>query len=118
MTRTPFLLAVLLAFAGSASAQAPRVVKILEQSYELDLADVALPPDGIGTITVAPCASCTRVAHPATSSTAYLLNATPVPFADFIKAAHDRRRMARSTFVGVYYDIESKRVNRVLMKTQ
>ena len=117
MTRTIWIVAALLATVGSAAeAQVPRVVRILEQSYELDLADVSFPVQAPGPISLSPCATCTRASHATTDTTVYLFNSKALPYKDFLKAVDARRRTGTPTFVGVYYDIETKRVTRVLMK--
>jgi hypothetical protein len=119
MTRALLSLAALLACAGvGGGAQAAHVVKILERSYELGLSEIALPTGGVGTITVMPCATCKRVAHTATGATVYFLGPTRVPFAEFAKAVDAGRAAARGTFVGVYYDVESKHVNRVVLSVR
>jgi hypothetical protein len=116
MTRTIWIVAALLATFGSAEAQVPRVVRILEQSYELDLSDVSFPVQAPGPISVSPCATCVRESHSTTETTIYLFNSKPLPYPEFLKAVDARRKTSKPTFVGVYYDVESKRVTRVLMK--
>jgi len=116
MTRTMLTLAALLAFSTSAGAQVPRVVRVIESSYELDLTDVIFPTGQLGAVNVRTCATCARALHEVTTSTAYIVNAKQVPFADFLKVVDDRRKTSRPTFVGVYYDRQTKKVNRILLK--
>jgi hypothetical protein len=94
--------AALLACVGSAGAQVPRTIKPIEKSYELDLSDVSFPGGALGSITVTPCDTCPRTAH----------------YEDFLKTVEARRKTSAPTFVGVYYDIESQRVNRVSLKSR
>jgi hypothetical protein len=116
MTRRIWIVAALLALLGTAEAQVPRVVRILEQSYELDLADVSFPPQAPGPISLRACDTCARESRGTTDTTVYLFNNKPLPYVEFLKAVDARRKTSKSTFVGVYYDIDSKRVTRVLMK--
>jgi hypothetical protein len=118
MTRTIWIIAALLVCFGSAEAQVPRVVKILEKSYELELRDVSFPSDALGSITVRPCDTCSYTAHTTTASTIFLVNDKPVVYDDFVKTVDERRKTSRPTFVGVYYDIESKHVTRVSLKAR
>jgi len=119
MTRTTWMIAAaLLACVGSAGAQVPRTIKPIEKSYELDLSDVSFPGSALGSITVTPCDTCPRTAHATTPTTVFLVNNQPVAYEDFLKTVESRRKTSAPTFVGVYYDIESQRVNRVSLKSR
>ena len=119
MIRTIWIIAAaLLACAGSADAQVPRTIKPIEKSYELDLSDVSFPGNALGSITVTPCETCPRTAHATTPTTVFLVNDHPVVYDDFLKTVEARRKTSAPTFVGVYYDIESQRVNRVSLKSR
>lgn len=116
MLRTALTTALLLVL-GTASAQGPRPIQIIERSYELDLSRVVFPLGPAGSVIVKPCAECTNVIHQVDASTSYLLNAAPVSYEDFMLMVDERRRIdgGRMTSVGVYYDVETKKVKRILL---
>lgn len=115
MLRTVLTTLLLVAAIGSAQGQT-RVIRLLETSYELALGDIIFPSGATGSVIVKPCIDCQSATHRLRPTTIYLLNSTPVPFNEFLLAVEDRRRAAGNpTSVGVYLDIESKEVNRILL---
>jgi len=114
MTRTALTLVLLAAALGTAAAQRP--IEIIERSYELEIGDVVFPVTQTGTVTVKPCPDCSSVVHAVDASTTYLLNRMPVPYEEFMQAVGQRRLVSSEpTSVGVYYDVETKRVKRILL---
>ncbi len=117
MTRLMLLTALILTSAGPAAAQ--RSIDYTEGAYELQLRQVELPTGPGGTLRFKPCADCTRVALQVSSATRYsLVNGGPLPLPDFlVLAAQIRQAEAGNdgTRVGVFYDLESKRVTRVIL---
>ena len=115
MFRTALTVGLLFAALGTAEAQRP--IKILERSYELDLKSITFPTGPAASVIVKPCAECQNVIHRVDTATTYLLNRTPVPFEDFMLMVDERRRTdgGNMTSVGVYYDVETETVTRILL---
>jgi hypothetical protein len=117
MIRTIWTVAALLACFGSAQAQLPRTIEPLEEGYELDLKSISFPSELGGSINVTPCDTCKRVSHATTAQTVVFVNGKPTAYEDFLKVVEDRRGISKLTFVGVSYDIESKLVKRIQLRT-
>ncbi len=113
--RTAFaVLALVLGSIGSAWAD--RVIVQPEGSYELILSEVSLPRGDTGTVIFKPCPACTTTSMRVTLATSYFVNGTPLAFPDFLEAAEAIRRMSRGsqmTAVYLFFDIESRRINRL-----
>lgn len=110
-----------LAFAAvagfSAAAGATRLLEQPEGAYETALADVALPRSAAGYVRFPPCAGCAPLTLSVTTSTAYFIERTPVSLAELAAAASDVEADGRAGDAAVYvfYDVESRRVNRLVL---
>jgi hypothetical protein len=109
--------AAMLAVFGS--AQASRILEQPERSYELTLSQLSLPSAANGGLTIKPCASCPYTTHVLTAATEFFANERGLPFAEFTRVTEDLRAdrdALNKTFVGVYVDVETGRVNRVTLR--
>ncbi len=111
------LLATLALLLGSISpAWASRVIEQTEDAYELVLGEVSLPRGETGTVIFRLCPGCTITSLRVTRATTYFVNGAPLEFADFLEAVEAIRRMSRgnqNTAVYLFFDIESRRINRL-----
>ncbi len=101
---------------GISSAWAYRVIEQTEDAYELVLGEVSLPRGDTGTVIFKPCPTCTTTSMRVTRATTYFVNGAPLAFPDFLEAAEAIRRMSRgsqNTAVYLFFDIESRRINRL-----
>ena len=117
MTRAAIATLILVLGAAS-SAWGYRVLEQVEDNYELMLGEVSLPRNSGGSVIFKPCAECLTTSLRVTASTIYLVNGSAVVLEDFLRAAEGFRDTDggnRMTAVYVFYDIESKRVNRLAM---
>jgi hypothetical protein len=117
MNRAIFaMMAVLLG--GISSAWAARVLEQHEDAYELALADVSLPSGVPGSVRFRECRTCRATSLRVTSATTFFLNDTRLEFPDFLEVAAAIRQMdggAEDTAVYVFFDVESRRVNRLAL---
>ncbi len=98
------------------SAWAYRVIEQTEDAYELVLGEVSLPRGVSSSVIFKACPVCTMTSLRVTSATTYFVNGTPLEFPDFLEAAAAIRQMDggnRNTAVYVFFDIKSRRVNRL-----
>ncbi len=98
------------------SAWAYRVIEQTEDAYELVLGEVSLPRGVSSSVIFKACPACTMTSLRVTSATTYFVNGTPLEFPDFLEAATAIRQMDggnRNTAVYVFFDIKSRRVNRL-----
>ena len=98
------------------SAWAYRVIEQTEDAYELVLGEVSLPRGVSSSVIFKACPVCTMTSLRVTSATTYFVNGTPLEFPDFLEAATAIRQMDggnRNTAVYVFFDIKSRRVNRL-----
>lgn len=114
------LLSVIVAagvFATATCASATRVLELIEGAYEAILADVVLPASTAGFVTVPPCSTCPPTTLGVDAQTVYLLENRAVPFVDFVDAAGTVQRSgrARRAAVYVFYDLDTKRVTRLVL---
>ncbi len=111
------IFATLVLLLGSiSSAWAQRTIVQTEDAYELVLGEVSLPRGDTGTVIFKPCPTCTTTSMRVTLATSYIVNGTPLAFPDFLKAAEAIRRMGggnRNTAVYLFFDIESRQINRL-----
>ena len=111
------IFATLVLLLGSiSSAWAQRVIVQTEDAYELALGEVSLPDGVAGSVRFRPCPACTTTSMRVTSATAYFVNGTALELADFLAAAEAIRQMdggEENTAVYVFFDIESRQVNRI-----
>ncbi len=117
MNRAIFaLMAVLLG--GISSAWAVRVLEQPEDAYELALGDVSLPSGVTGSVRFRECPACRTISLRVTNATTYFVNGTRLEFPDFLEAAEAIRQMDHGndrTAVYVFFDVESRRVNRLVL---
>ncbi len=105
-----------LLLAGLSSAWADRVVELTEDAYELALGDVSLPDGVTGSVRFRTCPACRTTSLRVTRVTTYFVNGAALEFADFLAAAEAIRQMDGgndNTAVYVFFDIESRQVNRI-----
>ena len=98
------------------SAWAYRVIEQTEDAYELVLGEVSLPLGQTGSVIFRPCPACTVTSLRVTSTTTYFVNGVPLEFPEFLAAVEAIRRISRgeqSSAVYVFFDIESRRINRL-----
>jgi hypothetical protein len=114
MYRRLMLIAVAGALIGTASA---RTFEAVEGAYEAVLADVVLPGSVAGTLIIRMCATCDAMSLPVSAATGYVgPNGQSLELADFLESAVELRRVPggeQTTGVGVFYNLETKRVTRV-----
>jgi hypothetical protein len=102
------------------SAQAVRVLEILERSYELGLADVTLPQSANGQIGFKSCDTCARQYMPVSASTRYFLQGQPVTLTQLGQEANHIRNNAGAadrTMVVLHYDPETEVATRIRVDT-
>ena len=113
------IFATLIFLLGSlSSAWAYRVIEQAEDAYELVLGEVSLPARATGSIIFNPCPDCTTTSLRVSRATSYVVNGVSLEFPDFIEAAEVIRDMdggSQNTAVYVFFDVESKRVNRLVL---
>jgi hypothetical protein len=112
MLRTGLVLVLALA---ALQAQAQRTLQLVENSFELRLANTTLPSGGIGDVSFKTCDKCTPMSRVLTASTQFYVGAQPVTAANFITTA-DEIRKAESTnprsMLVLHVDIKTQNVNR------
>jgi len=116
MIRTLLIVALSLSLAGIASG-APRVLGHPEASYELSLKDLRMPSSSAGSVTLRTCAACQSVTHRVDGATIYLAGNTPMLLPDFLNYAQSLSAANPDdrVLVGVYYDVESAVVTRIIV---
>ena len=115
------ILTKLILLLGSvSSAWAYRVLEQSEDAYELMLGEVSLPRGAAGTVIFKPCADCNTTALRVSAQTTYAVNGAAFELADFLELADEIRQQDggnSETAVYIFFDIESKRVNRLHLDT-
>ena len=115
MLRTGLVLVVALA---ALQAQAQRTLQLVENSFELRLANTTLPSGGIGDVSFKTCDKCTPMSRVLTASTQFYVGAQPVTAANFITTA-DEIRKAESTNprsrIMLHVDLKTQIVNRAFL---
>jgi len=99
-----------------ASANAVRVLEILERSHELRLSRVALPEATNGTVGFSRCDTCAREFLSVDSATVYLLDGKTVTLADMrLQAARILQSAAPGdmTLVVVHFDPDTEVATRI-----
>jgi hypothetical protein len=99
-------------------ATAARTMEHIEGAYELVLRDVELPATAVGSLTLKPCAECDPITLRAAPATEYsFIGGEALPLRDFLAQVAHLRETGRdgSAGVGVFYDLASKRVTRVVV---
>ena len=113
MKRKIFFVVALLCVAHSAGAV--RVLRQLEQPFELTVGQLNLPTDPLGTVTFRSCADCRPEIRRLNGSTVFLLNDRAVDFATFRQVVMDLRSRAATANhpAALFLDIETGRVTRL-----
>jgi hypothetical protein len=91
----------------------------IESADEYALADVSFPLDTAGALVVRRCGDCAPESIMLGATVRFLLDGTPVSFAELRGAAEDLRRQppgTRSTAVFVYADARSGRLTRLALR--
>jgi hypothetical protein len=102
------------------SAQATRVLEILERSYELALADVSLPATASGAIGFKTCGSCAREYMSVDASTRYFLGGQPITLVQLTQEVNQIRLAASTlnrTMVVLHYGAEDGVATRIRVDT-
>jgi hypothetical protein len=118
MLRNALVLVVALALGASQAVRADRIIEQLESSFELLLANTALPVGGVGDVSFKTCDKCNSQSRLLTASTRFFLNGRELPAADFVAAAADvRKQESREprSLLGLYVDKQTLHVNRVVL---
>jgi len=107
-------LILLMALAGAApAAMGQATMQYLEEGIESSTLLVALPDSVPSTWSVRSCPDCNYMSLRVDESTEFLVGANPVTLGML------RAYAARNpTLLGIYYDVGSKRVNRVILQTE
>jgi hypothetical protein len=90
----------------------------VEDAYELVLGEVILPRGVSSSLIIRPCSDCMTTSLRVNRATTYFVNGATMEFPDFIKAAEAIRDMDggnQNTAVYVFFDIESRQVNRLML---
>ena len=115
MNRAMFAtLALLLGSIGQAGAA--RILEQNEGAYELLLGEVRLPRGETSSVLFKPCEACAVTLLRGNTATTYVVNGEPLEFSDFLDAVQAIRRLRsgdQNTAVGLFFDIESRRVTRL-----
>jgi hypothetical protein len=108
-----FFVLALLCIAHSAGAV--RVLRQLEQPFELSVSQLNLPTDALGTMTFKMCADCRTEIRRLSGDTAFMLNDRAVDFATFRQVVTDLRSRTASANhpAAVFVDIATGRVTRL-----
>ena len=117
MNRAIFATCILM-LSSISSAWAYRVMEQVEDAYELVLGEVILPRGVSSTLIFRPCADCMTTSLRVNTATAYSVNGATMEFPDFVKAAEAIRDMDggnQNTAVYVFFDIESRQINRLML---
>ncbi len=110
------IVALAMLLSSISSAWAHRVIEQTEDAYELVLGEVSLPRRASGWMIFMPCPACTVTSLRVTSATTYFVNGVPLEFPEFLEAVEAIRRISRgeqSFAVYVFFDMESRRINRL-----
>ena len=101
------------------AAAGMRVLEQSEQSYELSLSGVRMPQSPTGTVSFTACDTCRSEFRSVDTSTRYFVNGRELAFKDFSPAVARIRTTSNgsSSVVGVFVDLQSKRVTRILVQT-
>ena len=112
MLRTGF---VLFAALAALQAHAERTLELVENSFELRLANTSLPAGAVGDVSFKTCDKCSPLSRVLTPSTQFFVGGQPVTAANFMTAA-DEIRKAESTnprsMIVLHVDLKTQNVNR------
>ncbi len=115
MSRALVVAAMLLGFA-SASANATRVLDPVESAVEVAIANLNLPTDAGGTVTLRECADCAYRSHRLGDGALFRLNRKSATFQEvleYVAATRQSRAAMDGTLVTVFLDVNTERVTRI-----
>ena len=102
--------ALALAIGLTGPAFATRTMHQPEDAYELSLGQVSLPQRIGASVTFKPCPDCQTIGLPVTADTRYFVSGQPVALGDLAELVAG---LSRATDVVVFFDTESRLVNRL-----
>ena len=112
---------LVLGFALAAgSAQATRVLEVLERSYELALSDVTVPQVSTGNVGFKPCDTCAYKYMSVSGTTLYYVGSQMATLATFSEEVARIRRMSGQsdrTLVMLRYDPKTEVATRISVAT-
>ena len=108
--RRILLTAFLIALGLTGPASATRVLYQPEDAYELSLGDVGMPKHVGDAVIFKPCPECKAVGLRVTAETRYFVSGQQVALEELAELA---AALGRSTHVAVFFDKESRLVNRI-----
>lgn len=117
MLRSGLILSLIL-IAATLQTAASQILDVREHSYELTLKDVRMPRYAAGAVSFTPCSSCEPKSLLVGPDTTYLIGDEALALPDFLKrvdALKVQHVSPGAFFVGIYYDIGTERVNRILL---
>ena len=118
MIRAILISTLVLGAIGTAWA-APRIIDQPEGAIELSFGDVRMPTSTAGSVIFKTCQQCESKSLLVNRDTGYFANGTALQFPQFLEIVQELRqsRSARQgVFVGVFYNLESKRVTRITLQ--
>ena len=98
------------------TASAVRTVELIEGAYEIALSGVTFPSSVGGFVRVKTCDQCEAVDLRVVSASRFFTSAGEITFAEFLLAV-DQAEEADGAYLLVLYDLESKQVTRVGLRT-
>ena len=113
MTRLLLGIALVLALG---TAWAARTVDLIEGAYEIALSGVTFPSSVGGFVRVKTCDQCEPVDLSVVSTTRYFTNTGELALGEFLLAV-DKAEDADAAYVVVVYNLQSKQVTRIGMRT-
>lgn len=109
---------IALGFWALTAAADLRVLEQPEQPYELSLLAVNMPDSPVGRVSFKPCFTCTTQFRSVFGGTRYFVNGRELAFKDFSPAvARVRTTRGAPPIVGIYVDVQSQRVNRIIVQS-
>jgi formylglycine-generating enzyme required for sulfatase activity len=112
MLRTGF---VLFAALAALQAHAERTLELVENSFELRLANTSLPAGGVGDVSFKTCDKCSPLSRVLTPSTQFFVGSQPVTAANFMTAADEIRKTESTnprSMIVLHVDLKTQNVNR------
>ncbi len=102
--------------AAFSNANAIRVLDPVESAVEVAVANLTLPMDAGGTVTLRACADCAYSSHRLSDGAHFRLNgktATLQEVLDYVAATRQSRAAMDNTLVTVFLDVNTERVTRI-----
>ena len=106
----------ILTLASATNVWAYRIIKQLEDAYELALDEIRLPQSETGSVSILACEECDTTFLSVTTTTKYQRDGVEMKLNEFIEAVKESRSLdsgARRALIYVFFDIESMRVKRI-----